>query len=108
MFLRKMTIFLCAILGTFHWGSFTNVYGNGEFIADTTLSNQISFRDANGTKRNLKDFRGRPIIVAVWATWCVPCIKEIPALDRLQKNNPDMQIIPLSIDRGGVKKVEDF
>src|SRR5258708_4595713 len=44
---------------------------------------EIHFVDGNGGRLTLRDFRGRPVLLNIWATWCVPCRKEMPSLDRL-------------------------
>jgi thiol-disulfide isomerase/thioredoxin len=44
----------------------------------------ISFRDGGGQTRTLADFKGKVVLLNLWATWCVPCREEMPALDRLQ------------------------
>src|SRR3954467_2654837 len=44
----------------------------------------LVFHDATGTERRLSDWRGRTVLFNLWATWCVPCRKEMPALDALQ------------------------
>src|SRR3989304_10610597 len=44
----------------------------------------LRFVDGTGAPRSLADFRGRVVLLNLWATWCVPCRKEMPALDRLQ------------------------
>ncbi len=50
------------------------------------------------------------MLLNVWATWCVPCRKEIPALDRLQASlgGADFEVVPVSIDRGGLETVRKF
>ena len=70
----------------------------------------IAFEDADGNKRTLAQFRGKSILLNVWATWCGPCRKEMPALDRLQAKlgSDDFQVVALSIDRGGVAAVKSF
>lgn len=70
----------------------------------------IRFVDGNGHAMTLADFHGRAVLLNVWATWCVPCREEMPALDRLQKTlgGPDFQVIPLSIDRQGAAVVKPF
>lgn len=61
----------------------------------------IQFEDAEGKTRSLVDFHGKFLLLNVWATWCVPCRKEMPALDRLQTlfDARDFEVVPLSIDR---------
>lgn len=70
----------------------------------------LRFVDGAGAPRALSDFRGRVILLNLWATWCVPCRKEMPALDRLQRalGGPEFAVVALSIDRGGVAAVKSF
>lgn len=70
----------------------------------------LQFTDEEGRSRNLSDFHGRTILLNIWATWCIPCRKEMPALDRLQTTlgGPDFEVVPLSIDRGGIDVVRKF
>ena len=71
---------------------------------------ELHFVDRNGRSLSLHDFAGRPILLNLWATWCVPCRKEMPSLDRLQaKFDPSrFLVLTLSIDHGGVPQVERF
>ncbi len=61
----------------------------------------IQFEDADGRPRSLTDFRGKVVLLNIWATWCVPCRKEMPTLDRLQAKlgGSDFEVVALSIDR---------
>ena len=70
----------------------------------------VAFDDAEGHSRTLADFKGKVVLLNIWATWCVPCRKEMPALDRLQgaMGGPDFEVVPVSIDRGGIEKVRAF
>jgi len=70
----------------------------------------ISFRDEGGQVRTLADFKCKIVLLNLWATWCVSCRKEMPALDRLQGalGGREFEVIPLSIDRGGVDAVKKF
>jgi thiol-disulfide isomerase/thioredoxin len=70
----------------------------------------IHFQDAYGMPHTLSNFRGKVVLVNVWATWCAPCRKEMPALDRLQQKlgGPDFQVVALSIDNGGAATVRRF
>lgn len=69
----------------------------------------IRFADGEGHALSLSDFRGRPIVLNIWATWCVPCRKEMPSLDRLQSaSGKQLLVLPLSIDRQGAPVVKKF
>ena len=71
---------------------------------------EIRFSDADGRALTIADFRGRTVLLNIWATWCVPCRKEMPALDRLQATlgGEDFVVVPLSIDRDGTPVVKRF
>ena len=70
----------------------------------------INFDDAQGQSQNLADFKGKVVLLNIWATWCGPCRKEMPALDRLQAAlaGLDFEVVALSIDRGGMDAVRTF
>lgn len=70
----------------------------------------LRFVDGADAPRALADFRGRVILLNLWATWCVPCRKEMPALDRLQAalSGPGFEVVALSLDRGGSPAVKSF
>lgn len=61
----------------------------------------FSFQDAKGETLTLADFRGRVVLLNVWATWCPPCREEMPSLDRLNAKlgGPTFEVVALSIDR---------
>ena len=56
----------------------------------------------------LADLKGKPTLVNLWATWCVPCVKELPTLDRLAGSTPGLQVIAVSEDMDGAKVVTPF
>ena len=68
------------------------------------------FYDADGDKKTLADFKGDVLLVNLWATWCTPCVAELPALERLQGKLKDdgMKVIAISVDRGPVEDVAAF
>jgi thiol-disulfide isomerase/thioredoxin len=70
----------------------------------------IKFEDNQGQTRSLADFKGKTVVLNIWATWCVPCRREMPALDRLQAalGGPEFVVVPVSIDRGGLETVSKF
>jgi thiol-disulfide isomerase/thioredoxin len=60
----------------------------------------LGFRDATGTARSLGDWHGRTVLLNLWATWCVPCRKEMPTLDALEEKlgGPDFEVVAVNID----------
>jgi thiol-disulfide isomerase/thioredoxin len=71
----------------------------------------VVFEDPYGRPARLSDFRGRPMLVNLWATWCGPCVVEMPSLDALaRREGQNLQVIALSQDlgEGGRQKVTDF
>lgn len=70
----------------------------------------IDFADDHGQASRLAEFNGKVVVLNIWATWCVPCRKEMPALDRLQASlgGAEFAVAPISIDRGGVENVTKF
>ena len=60
----------------------------------------LAFKDAEGHARSLKEWRGRTVLLNLWATWCVPCRKEMPALDALQARlgGPNFEVVAVNID----------
>lgn len=70
----------------------------------------ISFHADDGTRRALEDFRGKAVVLDLWATWCLPCRAEFPDLDRLQERRgaEGLVVVPISIDRKGWPAVEKF
>ena len=71
---------------------------------------EVPFTDRDGHTRMLADWKGKVILVNFWATWCAPCVAEMPALDRLQKEvgSGDFEVVAISVDQGGMKPVEPF
>jgi thiol-disulfide isomerase/thioredoxin len=60
----------------------------------------LSFQNAAGAHETLADWHGRTVLLNLWATWCVPCRKEMPALDALQAKlgGPDFEVVAVNID----------
>jgi len=70
----------------------------------------LAFTDGEGQPRTLADFRGKVVLLNIWATWCGPCRREMPTLDRLQARlgGEDFEVVALSIDRAGIGVVREF
>ncbi len=71
---------------------------------------ELNFVNYKNRKLNLESFRGKVILLNIWATWCAPCLEEMPALDRLQAmlGGADFEVVALSIDVGPMNFIEDF
>jgi peroxiredoxin len=97
----------------------------GLFIAGTIVSNwtpikkvistgdqapEFSLRSFEGASVSLRDLRGKVVMVHFWATWCPPCVEEIPALDRLYRSikGKEFEMLAVSVDEGGAGAVASF
>ncbi|MBM3545933.1 MAG: TlpA family protein disulfide reductase [Alphaproteobacteria bacterium] len=71
---------------------------------------EAPFKTRAGEPTNLADFKGRVLLVNYWATWCSPCVAEMPSLDRLEASlgGNDFAVLPIASDRAGLKVVEPF
>jgi len=70
----------------------------------------LAFRDAAGQPKTLADWHGRTVLLNLWATWCVPCRKEMPALDALEDRlgAPDFEVVAINIDTRNPDKPKDW
>ncbi len=80
--------------------------GQGRGYAD------MAFKDEAGKPMTIADFEGKKLLVNFWASWCVPCRAEMPALDRIaaQYNSDQFMVVPINLDigEGGLAKAEKF
>ncbi len=81
-----------------------NVYDTPRELPD------VSFIDVHGNPMSLDDFKGKTVLLNLWATWCVPCREEMPTLDRLQSmlGGDDFTVLALSLDQEGPIVVKEF
>ena len=82
---------------------------NLELLKEKRNISNLTFKNNLNKKVKFSEFKGNVLLINFWATWCAPCVKEMPSLDRLQlkvKNN--FKVIPLSVDRDAIKEVENF
>src|SRR6202048_1069192 len=70
----------------------------------------LAFQDAEGKPKKLSDWRGRTVLVNLWATWCVPCRTEMPALESLQTRlgGPNFEVVAVNIDTRDPEKPKNF
>jgi thiol-disulfide isomerase/thioredoxin len=83
----------------------------GEFIpaAPPQPAPEISFTDMAGSMAGLSDFKGKFVVLNLWATWCQPCLREMPSLALLQARlGPALTVLAVSEDRGATVSVRPF
>lgn len=70
----------------------------------------LQFYDKSDRPVTLADFKGQPVLVNLWATWCAPCVAEMPALDKLQAKYPKnkFRVVAVSVDMTSMKMVTGF
>lgn len=74
-----------------------------------TAASDTAFEDPDGEPASFADFRGKPLLVNLWATWCAPCVAEMPTLDALAaREEGKLQVLALSQDLDGQAKVAAF
>jgi thiol-disulfide isomerase/thioredoxin len=74
------------------------------------LAQDFKFLDGAGKERRLKDWAGKVVLLNLWATWCTPCRKEMPDLDKLQAElgSADFEVVAVSVDRAGLEASRKF
>ena len=70
----------------------------------------LTFKDGAGAERTLADYQGRAVLLNLWATWCVPCRAEMPALDRLQGKlgGGDFEVVAVNVDTARLERPKAF
>jgi thiol-disulfide isomerase/thioredoxin len=86
--------------------------GGGQFILLRPINPapDVSVRSLDGTVANLRSFRGKVVVLNFWATWCLPCVGEMPSLDRLAADrvSDPFAVVAVSVDRDGTPAVRSF
>jgi peroxiredoxin len=74
------------------------------------LAPRFSLRNLKGNLEGLDDHSGKVIFVNFWATWCVPCVKEMPSFENLYRRyrSQGLTLLAVSLDKGDSSKVQDF
>lgn len=81
-----------------------------ERLSPPEAASTVAFSDGDGAALTLADFRGHGVVLNLWATWCGPCVEEMPALNRLQAAVAEdgIRVVTVSSDREGMAKVAPF
>jgi thiol-disulfide isomerase/thioredoxin len=77
-------------------------------LAMPAWAESFSIKDMNGKTHSLADYKGKWVLVNFWATWCPPCLEEIPDLVMLQENRKDLAVIGIAVDYKSRKEIADF
>lgn len=89
--MKKLSVLSCALLLMFS----IKVYG-------------FQFQDTTGKIHKLEDYKGKWVLINFWATWCPPCLKEIPDLISLSKDRKDIMVIGVAMDSDDPRTVMEF
>ena len=104
--IRNAAIVVALIAATFfftYWQENRSI-NHSEFVQDTATDKafaaapDFAFMDTNKREHSLEDFRGKTVILNFWASWCAPCVKELPLLTRAAQENDNVVLIALSSD----------
>ncbi|MBX3646360.1 MAG: TlpA family protein disulfide reductase [Rhodocyclaceae bacterium] len=100
-------LLLRAALGTYFGPDATAVAIDDRFSSRQLP--KVNFRDSHGKEQSLTDYRGRVVLLNLWATWCFPCRKEMASLDRLQAQlgGSDFEVVAVSID-ASPNEIQEF
>lgn len=96
--------FIATALAASTWPAYAAKVAQGLFITDPAKPlPAIDIRDNQGQQAGVATWTGKPALVNLWASWCLPCVAELPALDRLKPMiEPEgMRVIALCLDRSG-------
>jgi peroxiredoxin len=76
---------------------------------DGTLAPEFTLPDLLGNQTSLADLRGRPVIIDFWATWCAPCVEQIPVLNAFQAtHHGEVSVLGIAVDSRGIEVVAPF
>ena len=105
-------LFLFLIFSSFNVSAEENLYESFRIVKPKIVKPAPAFtlKRLHGDEINLEDLKGKTVLLHFWATWCKPCIKEIPTMEKFYNTFKDkkFEILAVSIDRGNIKGVESF
>jgi thiol-disulfide isomerase/thioredoxin len=105
-----------ALLGVLYWKTAVTVHAPPPKLALLKPTSPVrpvpalAFTGPGGKVHNLQDFRGKTVLLNLWAPWCAPCVKELPALAALQKAVPGGRfvVVPVDVGREGQGEAQTF
>ena len=108
--MKILIIFICLVISISSQATEKPDIKNLILIKNLKVYEDVVFKDAKQKNVDLKDFKGKLLILNFWATWCAPCKEEMPSLDDLQSNiNLDnLKIFPINIGQENTLKAESF
>ena len=108
--LKFIIIFIYLISSSSSYAIQTPNLKNLVIHKDPKKLEKINFKNINNETINLNKFKNSLIIINFWATWCAPCIEEMPSLNRLQANTAfnNLKIIPINVGRDNIEKSKNF
>jgi thiol-disulfide isomerase/thioredoxin len=77
-------------------------------FSSTAMAAGFSFTDTKGKTHRLEDYKGRWVLVNFWATWCPPCLEEMPDLVKLHETRKDLAVIGIAMEYQDPQYVKDF
>ena len=109
----KFVFFCCFFFNNLLSTSFANEtlpFNNIAQHKSPKLISSVEFEDFYGNKLNLGDYSGKLIIINFWATWCAPCLREMPSLDALlnDKNFDNLIIFPINMEKTNLETTKEF
>ena len=108
--LKFILIFICLISSSSSYAIQQPNLKNLVVHKDPKKLEKINFININNETINLNKFKNSLVVINFWATWCAPCLEEMPSLDRLQANTTfnNLQIIPINVGKDNVEKSKNF
>ncbi|MBI2092540.1 MAG: TlpA family protein disulfide reductase [Deltaproteobacteria bacterium] len=100
--LALIFIFAVLVLALFTYEQIVPPFSSGDFMP------QFSLLDTKGNKINLSDFRGQPVLIHFWATWCPQCVEEIPLLNNFAASSSKIKVLAVSEDEAKEAVAEFF
>ena len=106
--MKLLTIFIYLITISFGFTAERPDIKNLIIKKNLKVYEEVVFKDKNQKDVNLADYKGKLLILNFWATWCAPCKKEMPSLEKLSKKYPEILIYPINLEKPNKDKAKKF